>query len=180
MSQMASPVLALLAVASLPSLAFAATIRGTVTDPSHGVIAGARVTIKDEGTGATRSSVTNSAGIFAFTELAVGRYAIDVASPGFKTSVVRKIQLDVADARAVDVELAIGDVEEQVEVDAGALQVKTIGGEVAGLVNGEQVRELPLNGRNFLQLALLMPGVSPGDRLEPHGQGAPERASASP
>ena len=71
----------------------------------------------------------------------------------------------MADARAVDVELAIGDVEERVEVDAGALQVKTIGGEVAGLVTGEQVRELPLNGRNFLQLALLMPGVSPSDGL---------------
>ena len=154
---------ALLTVASVPSHAFAATIRGTVTDSSHGVIAGARVTIKDEATGVTRSSATNSAGIFVFTELAVGRYSIDVASPGFKTVVVRKLQLDVADARAVEIELAMGDVLEQVEVDAGALQVKTIGGEVAGLVNGEQVRELPLNGRNFLQLALLMPGVSPAD-----------------
>ena len=156
---------ALLVLAGLPSLLVAATIRGAVTDQSRAAIVGAKVTIKDEDTGVTRLSTTNSAGLFSFTDLAVGRYAIDVASPGFKTSVIRKIQLDVADARAVDVELAIGDVEEQVEVDASTLQVKTIGGEVASLVTGEQVRELPLNGRNFLQLALLMPGVSPSDGL---------------
>jgi len=156
---------AALALAYLPSLSFAATIRGAVTDQSRAAIVDAKVTIKDEATGLTRSSTTNSAGFFAFTDLAVGRYAIDVASPGFKTSVIREIQLDVADGRAIDVELAIGDIEERVEVDAGALQVKTIGGEVAGLVTGQQVRELPLNGRNFLQLALLMPGVSPSDFL---------------
>ena len=160
-----------LGLVCLPSLSFAATIRGAVTDPSRAAIVDARVTIKDEATGVTRSSTTNSAGLFSFTDLAVGRYAIDVASPGFKTSVIRKIQLDVADARAVDVELAIGDIEEHVEVDASALPVKTIGGEVAGLVTGEQVRELPLNGRNFLQLALLMPGVNPSDGLNPTDKG---------
>lgn len=165
MRQMASSWVALLAAVSLPSLAFAATVRGTVTDASHGVIVGAKVTIKDEGTGLSRTSATNSAGLYAFTELTVGRYAIEVAAPGFKTSVVRGVQLDVADARALDVELAVGEVFEQVAVEANALQVKTMGGEVAGLVTGEQVRELPLNGRNFLQLTLLMPGVSPSDGL---------------
>ncbi len=156
---------ALLSAVALPSLAVAATIRGTVTDMSRAVIVRAKVTIKDEGTGVGRSSTTNSAGLYSFADLSVGRYAVEVASAGFKTSIVRGIRLDVADARAVDVALAVGDIEEQVGVEASALQVKTIGGEVAGLVTGEQVRELPLNGRNSLQLALLMPGVSPGDGI---------------
>src|SRR5262245_16329410 len=81
----------------------AATLSGTVTDPSRGVIAGARVTIRDEGSGVTRASTTNSAGVYSFTDLGVGRYAIEFASTGFKTSAVSGIQLDVADARAVDV-----------------------------------------------------------------------------
>ena len=149
----------------VPSLTLAATIRGAVTDPSSAAIAGAKVIIRDEDTGLTRSSTTNAMGLFAFTDLNVGRYAIDVASPGFRTSTLRSIRLAVADVRAVAMELAVGDVLEQVEVDASALGVKTIGGEVAGLITGQQVRELPLNGRNFLQLALLMPGVSPSDGI---------------
>ena len=157
--------LACITLACLPSVVRAATIRGTVIDPSRAAIAGASVTARNEDTGSTRSSATNVDGLFAFTDLAVGRYAIEVASAGFKTATVRGVRLEVADVRAVEVELAIGAVREQVEVDASALQVKTIGGEVAGLVTGEQVRELPLNGRNYLQLALLMPGVSPGDGL---------------
>lgn len=149
----------------VPSLALAATIRGAVSDPSGAAIAGARVTIRDEDKGLARSSTTNTMGHFAFTDLNVGRYAIDVASPGFRTSTLRGIRLEVADVRAVAVELAVGEVLEQVEVDASALGVKTIGGEVAGLITGQQVRELPLNGRNFLQLVLLMPGVSPADGM---------------
>ncbi len=156
---------ACITLACLPSVVRAATIRGTVIDPSRAAIAGASVTVRNEDTGSTRSSTTNADGLFAVTDLAVGRYAIEVASAGFKTATVRGVRLEVADVRAVEVELAIGAVREQVEVDASALQVKTIGGEVAGLVTGEQVRELPLNGRNYLQLALLMPGVSPGDGL---------------
>jgi hypothetical protein len=149
----------------MPSPAFAATLRGTVTDPSHAVIAGATVAITNEDTGTARSATTNLAGIFSFAELAVGSYRVDVSFSGFKTSVIRGIRLDVGDARSLEVVLEIGDVQEHVGVDGSALAVKTVGGEVAGLVGGEEVRELPLNGRNFLQLMLLMPGVSPSDGL---------------
>ena len=160
-----STAFACLLLACLPSVVRAATIRGAVTDPSRAAIAGASVTVRNEDTGATRSATTNTDGLFAVTDIAVGRYTIDVVSPGFRTSTLRNIRLEVADVRAVAVELAIGAVKEQIEVDASAVSVKTIGGEVAGLITGQQVRELPLNGRNFLQLALLMPGVSPGDGL---------------
>src|SRR5262245_20515253 len=106
------------AFVTLPSLAFAATIRGTVTDPSRAVVAGAKVTVKSEGTGVARSAATNSAGIFSVTDLAVGRYEVQVAFPGFRPVAIRGIALDVADARALDVALEIGDVREHVAVDA--------------------------------------------------------------
>ena len=91
---------AVVTVISPPSLVHAATIRGVVTDPTHALVAGAEVALRGQGTGFLRSTSTNTDGHFSFTDLAVGRYAIDVASPGFKTSVIRKIQLDVADARS--------------------------------------------------------------------------------
>jgi hypothetical protein len=141
----------------------AATIRGTVTDPSRAVIASARATIKNESTGVVRAAATNAAGVFSFTDLAVGSYQVEVASAGFKTSAIRGIALDVADVRALDVGLEVGDVAEELSVDASGLAVQTVGGEVAGVVSGDEARELPLNGRNFLQLVVLTPGVSPSD-----------------
>src|SRR5262249_13896735 len=171
MRQTAAAVGPFVAFLSLPPLAFAASIRGTVTDPSRAVVAGAKVTVKNEGTGVARSAATNAAGIFSVIDLAVGRYEVQVAFPGFRPVAIRGIALDVADARALDVALEIGDVREQVAVDASAVAVKTVGGEVAGLVNGEEVRELPLNGRNFLQLVVLQPGVSPADGLDLQSKG---------
>src|SRR6185295_6855975 len=157
---------------AVPALAqrTTATLRGTVTDPTHAVIAGANVTAKGEDTGLTRTTTTNSSGIFAF-DLPVGTYTIEVSSPGFKSSVRTKIQLNVADVRAIDVQLETGAISESVNVEVPAVSVQTSGGEVAGLISGEQVRELPLNGRNFLQLALLMPGVSAPDFLNVKDKG---------
>lgn len=115
----------------------AATLRGTVRDPSGAVLSGANVKVRHEGTGVARSASTNTAGIFSFADLNVGSYQVEVASAGFKTSAFHGIALDVADAKAVDVVLQIGDVAEEVVVDGSGLAVQTIGGDVAGLVNGE-------------------------------------------
>ena len=162
-----------LALVAMPALAqrFTATIRGTVTDPTQAVIAGATVTAKGEDTGLTRSAKTNDGGLYSITDLPVGSYTITVEHAGFKSAVRTKVVLNVADVREVDVELATGELTEQVSVEASAIQVKTIGGEVAGLITGQQVRELPLNGRNFVQLALLMPGVSTVDNFNTKDKG---------
>src|SRR5438552_1225058 len=136
------------------------TIRGTVTDPTGAVIAGAKVTVKNEDTGLTRSGTTTSAGIYSFAELPVGSYRVEVEHPGFKAEVRSRVALNVADTRAVDVQLATGDVTEVVTVEVPAVAVKTVGADVSGLVTGPEVRALPLNGRNFMQLTLLQPGVS--------------------
>jgi hypothetical protein len=148
---------AILAIISLPALAqkFTAQIRGTVTDQSSAVIAGAQVTIRNEETGLTRTTTTNATGSYAFPELPVGTYQVQVEFAGFKTEVKSKIALSVIDVRVVDFQLTTGEITETVSVEVPAVAVKTVGAEIAGLVSGEQVRELPLNGRNFMQLTLL-------------------------
>src|SRR5262245_36502512 len=136
-----------------------ATLRGTVTDATGAIIGGAKVTVKNEETGLSRTGATTTAGIYSFAELPVGSYQVQVEHPGFKSEVRSKIVLNVADVRAVDIQLQTGEVSELITVESPAVAVKTVGADVSGLVTGEEVRELPLNGRNFMQLTLLQPGV---------------------
>src|SRR6266704_3711187 len=171
----------LLAGLALPAYAqrTTATIRGTVPDSTGAVAPGANVTAKSEETGFARSTLTNSAGVYSFAELPIGTYTVEVALTGFKTSVVKGVALNVADDRGVNVRLETGTVTENVTVEVPAVAVQTIGGEVAGLVTGEQVRELPLNGRNFLQLTTLMPGVSQADDFNTKDRGLMSHISVS-
>ena len=148
-----------------------ATLRGTVTDPSASITPGATVTLRNEGTGLTRTSVTNDAGLYVFPELPIGTYTMTVELSGFKTASRTNIVLTVAEDRAIDVQLEPGAVSETITVESAAQSVRTIGGDVAGVITGAQVRELPLNGRNFLQLATLMPGVSAPDFLNVKDKG---------
>ena len=147
------------------------TIRGTVTDPSQAVVADAKVTLKEEETGFTRSTTTNAVGNYQFAELPVGVYRVEVEAQGFRTASHTKIVLNVAAIRAVDFELVTGAVTEAVTVEANAVEVQTMGGEVSGLVTGTQARELPLNGRNFMQLTMLMPGVNATEALNVRDKG---------
>ena len=136
------------------------TIRGTVTDATGAVVPGAKVTVINDATGLTRSASTTSAGIYAFAELPVGTYTVRVENTGFKAEIRSNVVLNVAEARTVDVALQTGDISEVVTVEVPAVAVKLVGADISGLVTGEEVRELPLNGRNFMQLTLLQPGVS--------------------
>jgi hypothetical protein len=147
------------------------TIRGTVTDSTAAVVPGATVNLKGEDTGLARSTVTNASGNYSFTDLPVGSYQVSVELTGFKGEARSKIALNVADVRQVDFQLTTGNVSELITVEVPAVPVQTVGGEVAGLITGEQVRELPLNGRNFLQLTTLMPGVSAGDDFNTQERG---------
>ena len=163
----------LLVALAVPSWAqrITASIRGTVTDSTGAVVPGATVTVKSDETGFGRSTVTNEVGSYSFAELPTGTYAVEVSLAGFKSAIRKGITLNVADVHAEDVRLETGPVEETVTVEVAPISVQTVGGEVAGLVTGEQVRELPLNGRNFLQLATLMPGVSAGDGFNTKDRG---------
>jgi carboxypeptidase family protein len=164
---------AILALWAAPVFAqkITATIRGTVTDPSGGIVAGAKVTVKGEGTGLTRTAQSNAAGLYSFDELPVGSYTVTAELAGFKSSVMTNVVVNVADVRAVDMQLTTGDVVETITVEAPAVAVQTLGGDVSGLVTGEQARGLPLNGRNFIQLTMLMPGVTAQDGLNTRDKG---------
>jgi len=140
------------------------TIRGTVTDATGAVVAGAQVTATNTATGVVRKGTTNASGIYVFPDLQVGSYKVEVTFTGFKSAVFN-VGLNVADVRVLDAKLEAGGVSEEISVEATAVSVQTASGEVAGLITGDQARELPLNGRNYLSLALLMPGVVGGDNL---------------
>jgi hypothetical protein len=137
-----------------------ASMRGTVTDEAGGLVSGAKVTAIGADTGLTQETMTNASGFYNIGNLPIVLYILSVEKDGFSTAVVTDIYLNVNDVREVNISLAVGAITDEITTEASAIVVETIGGEVAGLITGEQVRELPLNGRNFLQLTLLMPGVS--------------------
>ncbi|HEX9365650.1 MAG TPA: carboxypeptidase regulatory-like domain-containing protein [Vicinamibacterales bacterium] len=148
-----------------------ANLRGTVTDASKAIVPGATVTVTNQDTGLSRTMPSNEAGVYSFSDLPIGRYAVKVELQGFKTATRTDVMLRVAEDREVDVELAPGALSETISVKAESTPVKTIGGDVSGVITGQQIRELPLNGRNFLQLATLMPGVSAPDFLNVKDKG---------
>ena len=158
-----------------PTLAHAqrttASIRGTVRDATQGVLPGVTVTATNEDTGLVRAVVTNEAGVYSAADLPIGRYKVEAELPSFKKASRTGVVLRVADEFSIDFELAAGNVTDTVNVVASATPVRVLGGDVSGVITGEQVRELPLNGRNFLQLATLMPGVSAPDFLNVKDKG---------
>ena len=148
-----------------------ATLRGTITDATRSVLPGVTVTVTNDETGLVRTTVSNESGLYFVPDLPVGRYSVAATLAGFKAASRTGVTLRVADEFALDFTLQPGDVTEVVTVEASSTPVRLIGGDVSGVITGEQVRELPLNGRNFLQLATLMPGVSAPDFLNVKDKG---------
>src|SRR5512142_1767034 len=148
-----------------------ATVRGTISDATGGVLPGVTVTAVNQETGLSRTVVTNNAGVYSLPELPPGRYNVSAELQGFKKAERTAVPLRVADEYSIDFTLQPGNVSETVTVEATSTPVKVMGGDVSGIVTGQQVRELPLNGRNFLQLATLMPGVSAPDNLNVKDKG---------
>jgi len=138
-------------------------IQGTVLDAAGGAVAGAAITVVNNDTGYSRTLTSGATGIYAFTELSPGRYHLKVTKDGFKTEEQQGIELHVGSTVVVDVKLTVGAVTETVAVEANAIQVDTTSGTLGTLMEGQQVRELPLNGLNFIGLTLLVPGASTQD-----------------
>ncbi len=134
-------------------------ISGTVSDSSRSVIAGAVITITDEATKLTRTVKTDSNGFYVATALPVGNYTVAAENPGFKKAARSGNNL-VADGRvSVDFALVVGDVTASVEIiEAFGEQVNTVSGEVSRVIDSEQVQNMALNGRNYMQLVSLIPG----------------------
>ena len=138
------------------------TILGTVTDPSGAVVHKAKVTVREVATGLTRSELTSETGEYSIPQLPVGIYDLTVEEPSFKKTERTGIELRVDDRLRIDVALTLGNVAETVQVEAAAPVVSTDSATVGNVVDNKKVTELPLNGRNFLQLNLLVPGATQG------------------
>src|SRR5216683_2639594 len=146
-------------------------ITGTVTDPSGAAVPGATVTVVNERTSATRSATTNEQGSFSFPELDPGVYTLTVNKTGFKKLTERNVELHVGDVTAVNLRMEMGAATETVTVEAAPIAVNTSTGDVGNIMLGEQVRELPMNGRNFVQLTTLVPGAAVGEGFDNKNKG---------
>jgi hypothetical protein len=137
-----------------------ASVSGRVTDPSGGVVAGAQITARQTDTNLIGDATTDGEGRFRFPYLRVGPYEIIVRQAGFADA-TRQLTLTVGAAFELPVQLAVAALETGVTVTAPAIVLEAARSQIAGTISQTEVKNLPLNGRNFLDLALLVPGVSP-------------------
>ncbi len=149
-----------------------ADIVGTVTDPTGALVPNAKVTLLNVDTHDQRNGSSNSSGDFQFTLLPVGHYTLTVASPGFKTTSTTGIALEAGDRQRSDVHLATGIQTETVNVEAETPLLQADSATVSSTVTAKAVQDLPLNGRNFVQLVQLVPGANegPGNGLTSGGR----------
>lgn len=135
------------------------SISGIVKDPSGANVPGAKVTIKNEGTGFERKATTNESGFYTVTNVAPSYYSILVETPGFKTFQKTRNKLEAALPLQVNVDLTVGQVSESITVKASAAQLNTESATVGKTVDQTQIQNLALNGRNPIFLVILKPGV---------------------
>jgi carboxypeptidase family protein/TonB-dependent receptor-like protein len=136
------------------------SITGTVTDPSGAVVSGAKVTMTNEGTGASLSTTSGADGIYNFSPVRIGSYKLEASAPGFKTLVQTHVEVDVSARVEENFKLQTGAVSETVEVTSSAPVLQAEDASVGQVVDQRSVNDLPLNGRNFTFLAQLAAGVN--------------------
>ena len=134
-------------------------IRGTVTDTSGAAVVGAKVTLVNEGTNATREAQTSATGEYLFLEVPVGSYEVDVVGTGFKKFERKGIVLVLNEIASVDLVLQVGGATETVEVSGAPPVIDTTTTQLGAVMTDQSVRELPLSTRNTYQLLQLQPGV---------------------
>ena len=161
----------LVAAANLSAQTFRGTILGTVTDASGAVLAGAKVTVKNTGTGLERSTATSADGSYTLPELPIGTYNVTITQTGFQTFVATGVVLDVSAERRINASMKPGQVATTVEVAGEFLpQVETTSTEIGGTLTSEAIESLPVNGRDYQKLIFMNPGVA----------GSPDQITDSP
>src|SRR5215813_4015152 len=139
-----------------------ASLSGTVTDPSGLGVVGAEVTLRNTATFGRRVTVTDIQGLYHFSLLVPGQYDLTVMAKGFVEHHDTQFSLQVAQAGRLNVELVVGATVETIQVAMGVSILNTDTAAQGTVIGHEKIASLPLNGRQFLQLALLVPGANPG------------------
>lgn len=138
-------------------------IAGTAKDSSGAFVSGAKVTLSDVDRGTSLTTTTNASGEYVFSPLQIGRYNITVEKEGFKRAIAGPITVDVQERPEVNLTLQVGTFNETVTVNTEGPQLETETSELGDVVNSKTAETLPLNGRNYAQLALLSAGVAPAE-----------------
>jgi len=136
-----------------------AAISGTILDPSGSVVENAKVEMSSPATGLHRETVTGPTGIYGFASLPVGAYTISISKDGFKPFKIQHLDLLYGQIRTVDATLQVGATSESVQITASAESVNRSNAEIDGVIESPQIREIPLNGRNWATLMTLAPGA---------------------
>ena len=152
--------LSLLTAAPVQAQVTTADLIGTVTDSSGAVVVSAQVTATNEGTAQARSAQTDASGNYLISQLHPGRYTLSCELAGFKKLVQTGIELQVNQRAQINLVLEVGEVNQVVEVEGTAPLLESQSSVLGSVISETQVQDLPLNGRNFVQLAILSPGVS--------------------
>src|ERR1044071_3615362 len=146
-----------LLAAAVSAQTFRGTILGTVSDPNGALVAGAKVTVKNTGTGLERTTTTDDAGNYTVPELPIGPYEVRVEQTGFATTVVSNVSVEVASERRVDVKLSVAG-QENLVVVAPNVQVETTTNTLGGTITTKAIADMPINGRDFTKLLVMVPG----------------------
>src|SRR5580698_8575566 len=146
---------------ALASASITGSISGVVTDKSGAVVPGATVVATDTQTGVQTTQKTDAKGFYNLPTLAVGTYNLEISQVGFKTYRQTGVVIDANSALRVDASLAVGTISEKIEVSTDSVNVETQNTQMGEVIEGTKMTSMPLNGRNFIDLLALQPGVSP-------------------
>jgi carboxypeptidase family protein/TonB-dependent receptor-like protein len=144
------------------AMAFAqstSTLSGTVTDPQGAAVPNATVSATNQATGVESVTQTDSAGDYLFPSLPIGVYRVQVRAPGFQTTAVANLRLEVASTLTQNIQLTVGQTAQTVEIVADAAVIETTTNSIGQVINDKTVQDIPLNGRHFTDLSLLTPGT---------------------
>src|ERR1700754_2376629 len=149
--------------ATLPTIGLAqfetATVLGTVKDGTGAVLVGSKITLENVKTGVVSAAVSNDSGNFDFIAVQIGTYRLKAEAAGFKTGISSEFTVAVSARQRVDMTLEVGDVTQSVAVKDTVAMLETDSSDRGQVINNATVVNLPLNGRNYSDLALLAPGV---------------------
>jgi hypothetical protein len=143
------------------------SINGIVTDPHQAVVSGAHVTTTERATGVIHETVSNGDGVYSIPDLPTGMYDVRITASGFAVSEFHGVQLQAGRASTLDSELKLADVGQTVNVTDAASTIEQTQSMIQGQITSSTIENIPLNGRNFLELAYLLPGNRPAPNFDP-------------